>query len=270
LQEAGVAGFATVRSKVGVPALRSVFHSHFPPWETPVPAVVHPSASELEEASSVRVTGTPFVTVTDDEKGLPLTPILATAEGLSFAGELMVTVTESAILPPVPVQVMVYVFEVVRLPVDSVPLVALVPVKPLEATQEVALVDVQVRDAAVPLVILKGPLLLFALMSTVGAAGGVTLTVTELTGVATPDADQHCRLYVLETVRFPVDSDPPIVFHPDQSPVAQQDVASVVGHVRVAAVLYATAVDTMLLFAFKINVGTTAEVTLTVTELAAV
>ena len=69
------------------------------------------------------------------------------------------------------------------MPVDSVPFTAFAPLHPLDAVQDVALVDVQVRDAAVPLVILSGPLLLFALMSTVGAAGGVTLTVTELDAV---------------------------------------------------------------------------------------
>ena len=46
-------------------------------------------------------------------------------------------------------QVIVYVFVVVRLPVDSEPFTAFAPLHPLDAVQDVALVDVQLRDAAV-------------------------------------------------------------------------------------------------------------------------
>ena len=45
--------------------------------------------------------------------------------------------------------VRVYVLETVRLPVDSVPFTAFAPLHPLEAVQDVALVDVQERVAAV-------------------------------------------------------------------------------------------------------------------------
>ena len=174
------------------------------------------------------------------------------------------TVTESAILPPVPVQVMVYVFEVVRLPVDSVPLVALVPVKPFEATHDVALVDVQVRDAAVPLVILKGPLLLFALMSTVGAEAAATFTVTE--SEILPPAPVQVRVYVFETVSAPLDSEPLIGLVPVKPLDAVQDVALVDVQERVAAVPLVTFNGPWLLFALISTVGE-GEFTVTVTEL---
>jgi hypothetical protein len=59
------------------------------------------------------------------------------------------TVTLSEAEPPGPVQVKVYVRELVRLPVDSEPEVGLEPDQAPEAAQAVALVEVQERVAEV-------------------------------------------------------------------------------------------------------------------------
>ena len=59
------------------------------------------------------------------------------------------TITESAALPPEPVQVIVYVLLVIKLPVDSDPDKAFDPDQLPEAEQEVVLVEAQDRVAAV-------------------------------------------------------------------------------------------------------------------------
>ena len=62
-------------------------------------------------------------------------------------GLATLTVTLSLAVPPGPLQVMVYLFELVRLPVDSEPEVDLEPDQSPEALQELALLDVQERVA---------------------------------------------------------------------------------------------------------------------------
>ncbi len=89
------------------------------------------------------------------------------------AATVTVTVTDCVIVPPAPVQARVYVFEEVRLPVDSEPEVDLVPVQPFEAVHEVALVVDQLKVDEEPLVIEIGE----AVRVTVGS--GLTVTVTD-------------------------------------------------------------------------------------------
>jgi hypothetical protein len=75
-------------------------------------------------------------------------------------------------LPPVPLHVSVKIVFAAKAGVVSLPLVALLPVQPLEAVQAVALVELQVSVDAPPLATLVG----LALSVIVGA--GVVVTVT--------------------------------------------------------------------------------------------
>ena len=79
-----------------------------------------------------------------------------------------VTAAESLAVPPAPVQLREKLLSLVRVPLDWLPEVALVPDQSPDAAQEVALVEVQVRVEEPPLVTEAG----FALSDTVGA--GVT------------------------------------------------------------------------------------------------
>ena len=104
-------------------------------------------------------------------------PPLATEVG--FAASVTVgvpgTVTVAVatlLVPPGPAQVNEYEFVAVSAPVLCVPLVALAPLQPPEATHEVALVELHVSVEAPPLATEVG----FAVNVTVGA--GATLTVT--------------------------------------------------------------------------------------------
>jgi len=63
----------------------------------------------------------------------------------------------------------------VRAPVDCDPLMALEPVQPPEAAQEVAFVDVQLKVEVAPLATVLG----LALKLTVAVGVGVTVTVTD-------------------------------------------------------------------------------------------
>ena len=80
---------------------------------------------------------------------------------------MTVTVVDCVAVPPVPVQTRVYVVVTVG-ETDCVPDIALVPVHPPLAMQEVALVDDQVNVEALPLVIEAGE----AEIETVGDVGG--------------------------------------------------------------------------------------------------
>ena len=77
-----------------------------------------------------------------------------------------VTVAVATLLvPPAPVQVNEYEFVAVSAPVPCVPLVALAPLQPPEAAQEVALVELHVSVEVPPLATEVG----FAVSVTVGA-----------------------------------------------------------------------------------------------------
>ena len=107
------------------------------------------------------------------------------------------TVTSPAEVPPGPMHVSVYAVLTESAPVLCVPLVALVPLQPPEAVQEVAPVEDQVSVAEPPEVTEAGE----AVRVTVGAGGGaVTVTVT-LEGVE-PPAFEQVRVKVTVVVRF--------------------------------------------------------------------
>jgi hypothetical protein len=76
--------------------------------------------------------------------------------------------------PPAPVQVKVYVVVAVRLFMGCVPLVASAPLQPLDAVQEVALVEDQASVVEPPEVTDVGS----AEIETVGTGGGAVVTVT--------------------------------------------------------------------------------------------
>ena len=109
-------------------------------------------------------------------EALPLATVLGLALKLTVAlgVALTVTVADCAALPPLPLQVRVYVELLVSAPVDCDPLTALLPVQAPEATQEVAFVDDQLKVELLPLVMALGP----TLSMTVGAAG-LTETVAD-------------------------------------------------------------------------------------------
>ena len=95
--------------------------------------------------------------------------------------------------PPAPVQVSAYVVVVAGV-TASVPLTALLPVHPLDAVHDVALVDDQVSVEVAPAMIDVGE----AAMVTVGAGAGVTDTVAD--EVAVPPAPVHASVYVVVAV----------------------------------------------------------------------
>lgn len=99
------------------------------------------------------------------------------------------TVTLSDAEPPGPSQVMVYVLEDVRLPVDCEPLVAFDPLQAPEAVQDVVFEELQERLAEVLYEMEMGPSCPFALISTdgaVGGAGAVTVSVKVVVLVTPP------------------------------------------------------------------------------------
>jgi hypothetical protein len=106
-------------------------------------------------------------------------PPLAMLVGLALKLTLGVgadteTVTDCAAVPPAPVQVNVKLVAAVRSAVAWEPLVAMLPLQPPEATQEVALLEDQVSVEALPLLTVVG----LALRVTEGA-GVVTVTVAD-------------------------------------------------------------------------------------------
>ena len=101
------------------------------------------------------------VELVDDHDNIELPP-LATELGLAATftvgdGWVTDTVADCAALPPVPLQLSVYIAFAVSAPVDAEPLNALTPDQAPEAVQEVALVEDQVRVEPLPLVTVLGP-----------------------------------------------------------------------------------------------------------------
>jgi hypothetical protein len=115
---------------------------------------------------------------------LPLVTVLGLALRVTVGGsDVTVTVADCAALPPVPVQVNVYVVFALSAPVDCDPLVALLPDHPPEAVQDVAWVLAQVTVELLPLAIVLG----LAERVIVGAGVGV-VTETVAACVALPPA----------------------------------------------------------------------------------
>jgi hypothetical protein len=138
------------------------------------PEAVH--AVALLEAQ-VRVEPLPLVTV------LGLALMLTVTVGFALTD----TVADCAALPPVPVQLSVYVELAFSVPVDWVPLTDFVPDQAPEAVQEVAFVAVQFNVALLPLVMALGP----TLKVTVGAAA---LMETVADWVAVPPGPEQARV----------------------------------------------------------------------------
>ena len=92
--------------------------------------------------------------------------------------------------------------------------------------QLVALVEVQVRVDALPLLTLAG----LALKDTVGAAGADTVTVADCD--AEPAAPVHVSVNFVVAVRACVDVEPAVASEPLQPPEAVQEVALLDDHVK--------------------------------------
>jgi hypothetical protein len=133
--------------------------------------------------------------------------------------------------------------------------VARVPDQPPEAAHEVALLDDQVKVAALPL----GMVLGLATSATVGA-GAVTETVVDC--VALPPEPVQVSVYVAPAVNVPVEADPLNACAPLHPPDAMQDVALAAVQVRVDACPLAT----VLGLALKDTVAVAAGATVTVVD----
>ena len=97
---------------------------------------------------------------------VPFATVLGLAESVMLGTDRLTdTVADCEALPPVPVQVKLYVVFAVSAPVDCDPLTGMVPLQPPLAEQEVALLADQVSVELLPEVIALGP----ALNMTVGA-----------------------------------------------------------------------------------------------------
>jgi hypothetical protein len=137
-----------------------------------------------------------------------------------------------------------------------VPLVALVPVQPPEAVQEVALVELHVSVDAAPLATEVG----FAVRVTVGVPGTVTVALAMLLD---PPGPAQVNRYESVAVIAPVLCVPLVALVPLQPPVAVHEVALVELHVSVDAAPLATEIG----FAVRVTVGTGMTVTVAVARL---
>jgi hypothetical protein len=132
-----------------------------------------------------------------------------------------VTVALWLIVPPAPVQLSVYTAVAFRAPVDFDPLTAWAPLHAPDAVQAVALVEVQVRVDALPLLTLEG----LVFNDTVGAGGAETLTVVDC--AAEPPVPVQVRVNFVVAVRAGVACEPAVACAPLQPPEAVQAVALV-------------------------------------------
>ena len=143
-------------------------------------------------------------------------------------------------------------------PVDFDPLIACAPLHPPDAVQLVALVEVQARVDAPPLVTLAG----LALRDTVGAAGAETVTVADCD--AEPPAPVQVRVNFVVAVRAAVVCEPVVASAPLQPPEAVQAVAFVADQVSAEVAPFLTVAG----FAVSVTAGA-GEVTDTVADCAA-
>lgn len=181
--------------------------------------------------------------------------IVTAGAGTAPTATEAVCVTE----PPAPVQLSVYVYvrTVLRVPVDSLPLVALAPVQSPVAAHEVALLELQFSVEVAPCKIAVG----FALSASVGGGvAGVTLTVTVC--VAVPPAP--VQLSVNEVVDVsPLRTSVPVrPLAPLQPPLAVQLAAFVADQPNVDAPPLTTDAGV----AVSETVGGGAALTVTVTD----
>jgi hypothetical protein len=168
-----------------------------------------------------------------------------------------VTVALATLLvPPAPVQVNEYEFVAVSAPVFCVPLVALVPPQPPEATHVVAFVELHVNVEAPPLTTEVG----FAVNVTVGTGATLTVAVAML---LEPPAPVQVIEYDVDLVSGPVLCVPLVALVPLQLPEAAHEVALVEFHVSVDAPPLAMEAG----FAVNMTAGAGATVTLAVATL---
>jgi len=127
-------------------------------------------------------------------------PPLAMTDGFAAkvaVGMMLTRTVDTPLVPPVPVHVKEYELGIVIAPVLCVPLVALAPLQPPVAVQEVALVELQVSVELPPLATEVG----FAVNVTVGAGTTVTVAVATL---LVPPVPLQLKEYDALAVRFPV------------------------------------------------------------------
>jgi hypothetical protein len=175
------------------------------------PLAVHEVALVLDHVS---VEDPPEATVAGD------------AASVTVGAPAIDIVVVCSVLPPVPVQVSVYVAFAASAPVDCVPDVPFVPDHAPLAVQDVAFVLDQVSVDDPPDATLDGD----PLSETVGA--GAIVTVASL--LAEPPVPVHVSVNVPSVVRVPVDCVPEVALLPDQAPDAEHALAFVLDHVSVA------------------------------------
>jgi len=149
-------------------------------------------------------------------------------------------------MPPVPVQPRVKVVAVVSALVLWLPAVALVPLQPPEAVQDVAFVDVQVNVLLPPLATVVGD----ADNVTVGA-GVELVTVMEALAWAVPPEPVQLSVNVASAFNAPVLWLPAVALVPLHPPDAVHEVAFVELHVKVLLPPLATVVGD----AFSVTIG---------------
>ena len=178
------------------------------------------------------------------------------AVGAGGGGGVPVTVTlvEALALPPGPVQVREKAPEPVKGLLDSLPESGLLPDQAPVAAQELASPEDQLSVADSPLATEVG----FADSVTMGAAGGVLVTVTLVEALAPPPEPVQVSEKTLELVNGPLDSLPESGLLPDQAPVATQELASLDDQLSVEAPPLATEPG----LADSVTVGISSTVTL--------
>jgi hypothetical protein len=156
--------------------------------------------------------------------------------GAAGVGVVDVTVTEALFwtVPPVPVHVREYAALWVRPAIALLPEVACVPVQPPEAMQLVAFVELHCNMVCPPDVMLAG----FAVRVSVGAGAGGGATGTGVTVTATdwltePPAPEQAITKLVLVDSGPTDWLPEVAFEPLHPPLAVQEVAFAVLHVKV-------------------------------------
>lgn len=130
------------------------------------------------------------------------------------------TLTVLLTVPPAPVQLNAYVAGAVSAPVDSLPLAALLPLQPPDATQLVPFAVLHVRVDDPPLATTAG----FAPKEIVGGCGGVTVTVTVCPSVLAPE---QVNVKLVVAFSGPTNRLPLVGCGPDQPSDATQLVALV-------------------------------------------
>jgi hypothetical protein len=126
--------------------------------------------------------------------------------------------------PPAPLQVSVKAVPPVSAPVDALPLSGFEPLQPPEATQDVALAEVQFNVDADPLTTVAG----LALSDTDGWGGGGTPTATVTVWLISPPGPAQLSVNAVEAASTPVEAVPFTGRAPVHPPEAVQELALVV------------------------------------------